>query len=318
VLHGTNTFNDILSALDTSDFNYVGLWGYKAMKIIELEQGSEEWRQWRKDGIGASEAPVIMGVSPWDTPFRLWEKRTGKAKAQEANSAMKRGTELEPVARALYIELTKNDIKPVCVEHEAFRWLRASLDGYNAEKGLIVEIKCPGKADHDLALGGLVPAKYAHQLQHQLMATNAQLLHYVSYSPQTGSMALVEVKPDEAIQKALFKAETEFWKCICEDTAPELIEADYEQINDPILLALAEQFKLRKQQIEVLEAAQEVDRQTLITAANGGRIACDGVMVMSYSVRGNVDYKKIPELKGVDLEKYRGKPRIQTKVSIKK
>jgi len=36
-----------------------------AMKVVDLEQGTPQWLAWRRAGIGASEAPVIMGLSPW-------------------------------------------------------------------------------------------------------------------------------------------------------------------------------------------------------------------------------------------------------------
>ena len=48
-----------------------------------MEQKSEEWLDWRKKGIGSSDAPIIMGVSPWKTPFELWEEKTGTQRAYE-------------------------------------------------------------------------------------------------------------------------------------------------------------------------------------------------------------------------------------------
>lgn len=45
--------------------------------FIELDQRTDEWLMWRSQGIGASDAPVIMGVSPWSDPVSLWmEKRS--------------------------------------------------------------------------------------------------------------------------------------------------------------------------------------------------------------------------------------------------
>lgn len=41
-----------------------------------------------------------------------------------------------------------------------------------------------------------------------------------------------------------------------------------------------------------------------------------GVAVMRFRKTGNVDYKKVPALKGVDLEAYRGKSREELRVAV--
>ena len=41
----------------------------------ELVQQSEEWLEFRRSRIGASDAPIIMGVSPWKTHYKLWVEK---------------------------------------------------------------------------------------------------------------------------------------------------------------------------------------------------------------------------------------------------
>jgi predicted phage-related endonuclease len=41
------------------------------MAIIDLVQRTTEWFAWRKEGITASMIPVIMGLSPYQTPYGL-------------------------------------------------------------------------------------------------------------------------------------------------------------------------------------------------------------------------------------------------------
>ena len=47
------------------------------------------------------------------------------------------------------------------------------------------------------------------------------------------------------------------------------------------------------------------------TSESGG-----GVTATRYWKTGAIEYKKIPELKGFDLEQYRGAPREETRVTI--
>jgi hypothetical protein len=41
-----------------------------------------------------------------------------------------------------------------------------------------------------------------------------------------------------------------------------------------------------------------------------------GVKVTRFSKAGSVDYKRVPELKGVDLEQYRGKAREEVRITV--
>lgn len=48
------------------------------MQFLNLLQNTQEWEKFRLQKIGASDAPIIMGVSPWKTPFQLWLEKTGQ------------------------------------------------------------------------------------------------------------------------------------------------------------------------------------------------------------------------------------------------
>lgn len=177
-----------------------------------FEQGSVAWKQWRKAGIGASDAPVIMGESPWSSRYDLWEQKTGRGTERPANFYMRRGTRLEHVARRLYIESRGTHVEPVCMESEERSWMRASLDGWSAAAGLVVEIKCPGAKDHAVAQSGKIPAKYYPQLQHLLAVSRAALCHYVSY--RDDELVVLMVKPRADYIDRLVREEQEFWDCV--------------------------------------------------------------------------------------------------------
>ena len=48
-------------------------------QIVKLVQGSPEWHEHRRNHRNASETPAVLGVSPWTTPFQLWQIKTGRA-----------------------------------------------------------------------------------------------------------------------------------------------------------------------------------------------------------------------------------------------
>ncbi len=280
----------------------------------------ESWHEWRSKGIGASDAPIIMGVSPWKTRYQLWQEKTGRVKADKiGNWATQRGHDLEPKARAQYELETGNNCPPKLVEYAEAPFIRASLDGYDEKKNIVLEIKCPGAADHQKAMAGNVPDKYWPQLQHQLMITGANVAHYYSFDGEKG--VLIEVLPDMKYCATLYSELRKFWICVETDTPPELTEKDYKIIKSDHLNELAEQWKKTVSVINELKEKEEELREAitsheLIKQHPFSKIG--NLKVQLLSRKGNVDYSKIPELKSVDLERYRKKETTYYKFSEEK
>ena len=63
--------------------------------IVKVVQGSPEWHAHRAKYRNASETPAVIGVSPWLTPYQLWELRTGR-RQPDINVPMAHGTAAEP------------------------------------------------------------------------------------------------------------------------------------------------------------------------------------------------------------------------------
>ena len=55
-----------------------------------------EWLAARRAGVTASEIAVIMGLSPYGSPYRLYHQKLGILPADDDNAAMERGRVLEP------------------------------------------------------------------------------------------------------------------------------------------------------------------------------------------------------------------------------
>ncbi len=178
--------------------------------VRKLEQGSPEWRAWRSEGIGASDAPVVMGDSKWKTLEALLVEKLSVEDEDEPNAAMLRGRVMEPEARGAYIRRTGVTVVPLCLESRDRPWLRASLDGISGDGKTVVEIKCPGKVDHACATRGQAPPKYNAQLQHILAVTGLPSIDYWSYRDGAGKLLCVP-RNDAYIGKLLAR-ESEFWR----------------------------------------------------------------------------------------------------------
>lgn len=221
-----------------------------------MEQNTAEWEKWRLKGLGSSDAPVVMGVSPWKTRYQLWLEKLGLASSYRSNWAIERGTTLEPKARACLELLTDLSFPPKVVSHPEYEFLRASLDGYNEEKKIVLEIKCPGKDDHKLAKKGVVPEKYIPQIQHQLMVAQAECGYYFSFDGEGGH--IVEVGNDKEYQERLIRNEIAFWNLIINKVPPQYDKSDYVYSKRVELARFVELSKSKK----IIE--EEIRRQEVV------------------------------------------------------
>jgi putative phage-type endonuclease len=182
-------------------------------KIIELQQGTPEWREWRHQGIGASEAPILMGQSRFKSAFQLLREKCGPAQDFGQNAAMALGTKLEPIARKRYIERIGREVKPVCVQSVKHEWMRASLDGLCAQNEIAVEIKCGRSAYANAARYRSVSRDYYGQVQQIMAVTNLQSLDFFCHWPGYPDVLVPVRRDDRYIAQLVLKGQ-EFWEAV--------------------------------------------------------------------------------------------------------
>ena len=67
-----------------------------ARLVLPPDAPRDEWLAARRLGITASEIAVILGISPFDSPFNLYYKKRGEISEDFDNTAMSLGRHLEP------------------------------------------------------------------------------------------------------------------------------------------------------------------------------------------------------------------------------
>lgn len=273
----------------------------------QLNSEHEQWLEWRRQGIGATDACVIMQVSPWKTSRQLWEEKVFGNSVQPENSAMTRGKALEPIARSWFEETMNITVFPKNKVHILHDWVRASLDGIDMEEKILVEIKCPNKEDHLTAVGKKVPEKYWPQVQHQLLVTGLPGMYYCSYNGTQG--AIVEVARDDSYIESMFSEEEKFWHMVLNKESPELTEHDFLDMKSNREWQLLEMRWIENN--EILGRAEKLDkeiRQSMISLAQQNNAKGTGVKVSKSICQGMLDYKQAridhPE---IDWEYYRKK-----------
>jgi putative phage-type endonuclease len=157
----------------------------------------------------------VLDISPYKRPWKLWAEKTGLVSADEGwKYVFERGHKIEAAARAYFEILNDKECPPICVELDDHPYIRASLDGYNAD-GFILEVKYVGKD----AMGDEIPSYHFAQLQHQMLVTGAGDVTYIRSN--TGETFKIDlVTRDQTFIDSLFEREVEFWRRVVEKDEP--------------------------------------------------------------------------------------------------
>ena len=158
------------------------------------------------------------------------------------------------------------------------------------------------------------------------MVTKARVCFFVCYLYTQGEREInpanfhhVEVYPDSAYQIELITKEQGFWRMVETKKPPIPSSRDYKTLKGHA--KLFNKYKTLKAKISVLEEeleTVETEMKKLAEESKHPRVKCVGVHLVQVARAGNIDYAKIPQLKGVDLEPFRKKGSVYWKTSIEK
>jgi len=178
-----------------------------------LVQDSDEWRQWRRRVIGASDAPIIMGENRWKGRENLIDEKLGNKEGFKGNSITREGKELEEPARNELNKLLSANLQPKVIQSTWSPYYAASLDGVDEKKGLIVEIKCGKKTYDHVRDHRTVPGHYTAQLQHVLMVARCSRLIFAVYRPGR-ELLTIRVDYSKSYIDAMYAREEAFAKTL--------------------------------------------------------------------------------------------------------
>ena len=59
--------------------------------MLDLKQGTPEWLEWRRGGLGSSDVSTLMLENKYESVKDLWLRKTGRLEARAENAAMRHG-----------------------------------------------------------------------------------------------------------------------------------------------------------------------------------------------------------------------------------
>ena len=229
----------------------------------------EQWLKLRRNGIGGSDASVVMGKNPWRSIQQLWEDKTGKTPVQEnSNEYTYWGNVMEGIIRKEFMNRTGLKVrqKHFMMFHPQFQFMFADVDGIvTDERGekCIFEAKTVSQYREEEWRDGKIPVEYMMQVQHYLAVCGMQKA-YIAALIGGNHFIYHTILRDEGMITELVHAEKQFWdynvKC---DIRPEIDDssATKDFLDKKYRDSVKDSVKLDRSLEAVLKQYQEVESQ---------------------------------------------------------
>lgn len=202
-----------------------------------------EWLEARKDGLGASDASAVLGISHWKTNVQLWEEKAGLAEAEDIGDKpyVRYGNEAEPLLRQFFAldhpeyRLSFTPFK--ILKHREYPFITCTPDGEleEVDTGRLGGLEI--KTTEILSPTGWtrwknrIPDEYYAQVCHQMLASGWQfveLLVQIKYITQNGEdrkeTRHYKIERTDATQDIalILREESVFWACVQQRRRPNL------------------------------------------------------------------------------------------------
>lgn len=195
------------------------------MKPVIIRPSShDEWLAARDKGIGASEVGAILGLSPYETAFSLWLKKTNQVPREPENEAMLMGHMLEDVvAKRWEMETGEKVIKASAADiiyvHQEHDFLRATPDRIVRGRKKLLECKTTVTSIE----AEDIPAHWQAQVIYQMYVTGIHDAD-IAWLVQGRYFGYAHIPYDEDFANFIAGKVTEFWnECVIGGKEPECI-----------------------------------------------------------------------------------------------
>ena len=193
----------------------------KLIKVSTLNMSREDWLVQRQKSIGGSDAPSIIGLNPWSSPYTVWADKLGKIPPKEDNEAMRLGRDLEDYVAKRFTEDTGKKVRRenFLLTNPQYPFAHANVDRMVVGEDAGLECKTTSVLNLKNFKNGAFPDTYYVQCVHYLMVTGCQKW-YLAVLVLGKEFKVFEIERDEDEIKALAESEEAFWKYVETQTPP--------------------------------------------------------------------------------------------------
>lgn len=177
----------------------------------------KQWHEDRLNGIGGSEASIILGINPWQSRLELYHKKVNRIIPDDndkSNIIFDIGHALEPVIAKYYTKMTNRVIESRPQKtHPEYPFITGNIDREIVKSERlnpgILEIKTKGAHinwhDQD------IPPYYIVQLQQYLAVYGYSWGSFAVLDLEKREISITDVERDESLINYIIEEEKQFW-----------------------------------------------------------------------------------------------------------
>ncbi|HDM8470996.1 TPA: YqaJ viral recombinase family protein [Listeria monocytogenes] len=188
----------------------------KTMHILTSikDMDRTQWLLTRRQGIGGSDAGIIMGLNKFKTAFELWLDKTGQVLPDEsAGEAAYWGNQMEEVVAKEFEKRTGKKVRRsnMMYQHPEHDFMLANVDRFIVGEDALLECKTASAYLAKEWESDEVPATYLVQIQHYLAVTGKSKA-YVAVLIGGNKFIWKEIDRDEELINQIIAFELDFWE----------------------------------------------------------------------------------------------------------
>lgn len=190
-------------------------------KTSTLNMSRDEWTAQRNKSLGGSDAPAIIGLNPYSSPYTVWAEKLGKLPPKEDNEAMRQGRDLEAYVAERFTEKTGKKVRREnsIIYNPEYPFAHANVDRIIVGEDAGLECKTTSTLNMKNFKNGAYPDTYYVQCVHYMMVTGCQKW-YLAVLVLGRDFMVFEIERDEEEIKALAESEKAFWDFVEKQTPP--------------------------------------------------------------------------------------------------
>lgn len=229
------------------------------------------WLEYRKLGIGGSDAGAVCGMNPYRTAIEVYQDKTSKEIEEFDNEAMRQGREFEDYVARRFTEATGKKVRRANAMYydENHSFMLADVDRMVVGENAGLECKTASPYSTDKWEDGKIPMHYQLQCYHYMSVMNADAW-YIAVLIYGREFKFYRIERDEEIISDLIRIEKNFWENnVMKGVIPnpdgskiaDSVIAEYYKNSTPVTIPLTGFDEKLKRRAELMEVMERMDTE---------------------------------------------------------
>ena len=177
----------------------------------------------RKTGLGGSDMPIVLGLSPFKSPFELWLEKLGRLPPFEGNKATYWGKKLEDMVAREFASVANKDLRRSnkTARHPEHDWAMAHIDRKIVRESACLEVKTStDSSEWGDQWSDEIPQHILPQVHHQLWVEDLELAYVAVFFLHRREVKFYKVSRSERWDTILEERGGYFWSLVMTKTEP--------------------------------------------------------------------------------------------------